>query len=243
MKTILLLFHFVFIAIQVKAQQITTGQATPQQRLRFSVLVNPGLPYFLEDSSAFVSGNTAIYQSREYDQSYRCPRYTYDSLSAGRYTFYTRDFWGHVRTCNIALQHDTTILLPADYYEQVNTIPLEVLKDADSIQLLYRATGCFLLRTEKLTLLKTRRGKSYTVIRTLVEPGKTDRIFHVPASIITDLHHTLSAMDKTPAGEISTTQKSIWILAGNKLFHYHDPANKWKGYDAFTGRWLQRKKQ
>ncbi len=233
------MIYMLLAALYLHAQQ----QPAPDNgnKFKLSVLINPGLEYALEDSTMLAKGDTPIDRSWTYDRNHRCRRYTYDSLTAGNYSFYTRDLWGRVRSCIITLQHDTTIILPADHYQQVNTIPLNVLKQADNIQLFYRATGCYLHRIEKVILTKNKHGKTYTVTRTQGKAGKTDTFFHVAAGMINDLHHVISTTGDTPDNVISTTQQSFGILVGDKLFYYHDQANQWRGYNSFMGRWLTRK--
>ena len=206
-----------------------------------SVLIDPGLGYAIEDSAMLTKGDTPIERPRTYDPDHKCLRYTYDSLTAGNYSFYTRDLWGSVRRCAIALHQDTTVILPADHYQIVKTLPLNVLQQTDNIQLFYRVTGCYLHRAEKITLTKNKRNNTYTLIRIQEKAGKTDTIFHVKARVINDLHHIISTAGETPADVISTTQQSLWLLVNNKLFYYHDQANNWRGYNSFVARWLARK--
>lgn len=241
MRTVLLGIALFFAALYAQAQQGLDGHK--DHGLKLTVIVDPGAASVLIDSSGLFSSKAFIYRPWEYDRSYNAPRYTYDSLAAGTYTFYTRDFWGKERKCEIQLQKDTTIILPTNSYKQVTQLSLADLKTADTIKMRYKAIGCFHSALEDILLIKNKNQESYTLTITDKESHVTDHANNVPATVISDLYAILLATQSVTANGTSTSQQLFWVLAGNKLFCFHDIEGSWRGYPYRHSRYIKRTEQ
>jgi hypothetical protein len=237
MKTILLA-TLLFAAFCTQAQQ--APDHSKNHNLKLTVVVDPGTASILIDSSGLFGNNASVYRSWEYNQSYKAPVYTYDSLAAGTYTFYTRDFWAEERRREVQLKKDTLIILPATRYKQADQLSLADLQAADTIKMRYKAIGCFHSALEDILLIKNKNQESYTLIITDKESHATDRADKVPASVISDLYAALLATQSVTANGTSTSQQLFWVLAGNKLFYFHDIEGSWRGYPYHNSRYIKR---
>lgn len=209
------------LVLLLSAVAITCISGRKQKQYRINIYDEERYDPHLTDS--FRLENTA-FQKVEYTPEDN-GKYYYDSLQPGHYTFWSRDIFGYKHKIELQLKKDTNIYFYHIYgYDPVPLIPLEELRKADRIDVVWIRSGCFQFDVTKASIVRNENKKTYKV--TLTSDGETPLYGNdIKEDLINDVYRM--QLESTSAlgsgnGMMSTSRSYILLLAGKKLFQLTD---------------------